>query len=137
MLSAQIARDGVPAAELAAALDAHLARHHGGLDDREAIEERAAIIEYDGGLPRAEAERRAGRVNDCIGCRHWRGETTVPDARQRAAQMVGLRTPHRGNATVGLCGARYRPWRVSNLAGTADYTRWHFIGQCAGQQRAT
>ena len=27
--------------------------------DREAFEERAAIFEYDGGLPRAEAERRA------------------------------------------------------------------------------
>ncbi|WP_434632961.1 hypothetical protein [Chromobacterium sp. CV08] len=134
LLRAQISRDGVPPAELAAALDAHLARHHAGVDaddDREAVEERAAIIEHDGGLPRAEAERLAGRVNDCMRCRHWSGETTVPDARQRAVQMVGLHTPHRGNAAMGLCGARYRPWRASNLAGTADYIRWHFIGQCA------
>jgi hypothetical protein len=28
-------------------------------DDREQLEERAAIMEYDGKLPRAEAERRA------------------------------------------------------------------------------
>ncbi|WP_146042095.1 hypothetical protein [Chromobacterium sinusclupearum] len=140
MLRAQIERDGVPVAELVAALDAHLERHHSGAsadDDREAIEERAAIMEHDGGLPRAEAERRAKMANDCMTCRHWKGEVTVPDARQRAAQMVGLQTPHRGNATQGMCGARYRPWRISNLASEADYTRWHFIGQCAFQPAHT
>ncbi|MBT2866549.1 hypothetical protein JQK19_04775 [Chromobacterium violaceum] len=136
MLRAQIERDGVPVAELVAALDAHLNRHHAGAtadDDREAIEERAAIMEHDGGLSRAEAEHRAKQANDCMNCRHWKGEATVPDARQRAAQMVGLQTPHRGNATQGMCGARYRPWRISNMASEADYTRWHFIGQCAFQ----
>lgn len=42
-------------------LDADVARAVAGFDegDREAFEERAAIFEYDGGLPRIEAERRA------------------------------------------------------------------------------
>ncbi|MDE1714500.1 hypothetical protein PWG14_18510 (plasmid) [Chromobacterium amazonense] len=136
MLRAQIERDGVPPAMLVSTLDSHLARHHAGVDaddDREAIEERAAIMQHDGGWPRAEAERRASQANDCMSCRHWQGEATVPDARQRVAQMVGLPTPHKGNQSIGICGARYRPWRISNLASEADYTHWHFIGQCACQ----
>lgn len=42
-------------------LDADVAHAVTHLDegDREAFEERAAIFEYDGGLPRREAERRA------------------------------------------------------------------------------
>lgn len=42
-------------------LDPLVAREVALLDesDREAFEERAAIMEYDGGLPRREAERRA------------------------------------------------------------------------------
>lgn len=42
-------------------LDAHVAREVARLDlaEREAFEERAAIMEYDGRLPRREAERRA------------------------------------------------------------------------------
>lgn len=42
-------------------LDPQVAREVTLLDevDREAFEERAAIMEYDGGLPRREAERRA------------------------------------------------------------------------------
>lgn len=42
-------------------LDPLVARAVAQLDeaDREAFEERAAIMEYDGGLPRREAERRA------------------------------------------------------------------------------
>lgn len=42
-------------------LDPLVARAVAVLDeaDREAFEERAAIMEYDGGLPRREAERRA------------------------------------------------------------------------------
>lgn len=42
-------------------LDPQVAREVARLDesDREAFEERAAIMEYDGGLPRREAERRA------------------------------------------------------------------------------
>lgn len=42
-------------------LDPLVARAVAILDeaDREAFEERAAIMEYDGGLPRREAERRA------------------------------------------------------------------------------
>jgi hypothetical protein len=35
------------------------ARAHGSDDDREAFEERAAIMEFDGGMTRAEAERAA------------------------------------------------------------------------------
>ncbi|MTD33442.1 hypothetical protein [Paludibacterium denitrificans] len=66
ILRRQIDRDHVPVPELVATLDAHLARHHTPPDpehDREAFEERAAILEYDGGLPRAEAERLAGQVH--------------------------------------------------------------------------
>jgi hypothetical protein len=42
-------------------LDADVAHAVAHFDegDREAFEERAAIFEYDGGLPRREAERRA------------------------------------------------------------------------------
>lgn len=39
-------------------------------DRLEAYEERAAIMEYDGGLSRQDAERKAGT---CYYCRHWRG----------------------------------------------------------------
>ncbi|POZ63895.1 hypothetical protein [Chromobacterium alticapitis] len=138
VLSRQLARDGVPAAELAAALDAHLAIHASAhAADHEAFEERAAILEFDGGLPRAEAELKAARRNDCQGCRHWRGEATLPDARQRAAMLVGLAPARLGNATVGVCAARYRPWRASNIAGEADYLRWHYIGECSREPAAT
>ncbi len=140
MLRAQIERDGVPVAELVATLDAHLARHHAGVeadDDREAIEERAAIMEHDGGLVRAEAERRAGQVNDCMRCRHWKGEATIPNSRQHALQLVNPGHSYRGNTIMGACAKRYRPWRVSNLASEANYLRWHFIGQCAYQLART
>lgn len=128
--------EGVPAAELIAALDAHLYVHHrkhAYADDVEAFEERAAILEFDAHLPRSQAERLAAKHNDCANCRHWRGEATIPDARQRAAMLVGLPAPRLGNATVGVCAAGYRPWRVSNLADSADYLRWHFIGECAAK----
>lgn len=39
----------------------HLSPCHLTLAEREAYEERAAIMEYDGGLPRADAEREAMR----------------------------------------------------------------------------
>ncbi len=135
-LGRQLHKDGVPAAELIAALDAHLYVHHpeqAHPDDVEAFEERAAILEFDAHLPRAQAERLAAKHNNCASCRHWRGEATIPDARQRAAMLVGLPAPRLGNATVGVCAAGYRPWRVSNLADSADYLRWHFIGECAAK----
>lgn len=133
-LGRQLHADGVPAAELVAALDAHLYVHHpehANADDAEAFEERAAILEFDASLPRAEAERLAAKHNDCASCRHWHGEATIPDARQRAAMLVGLPAPRLNNATLGVCRARYRPWRISNLPGCADYLRWHYIGECA------
>ena len=37
---------------------------HGSDDDREAFEERAAIMEFDGGMTRAEAERAAASCNE-------------------------------------------------------------------------
>ncbi|UTH76349.1 hypothetical protein [Chromobacterium sp. IIBBL 290-4] len=134
MLGRQLNDDGVATADLIAALDAHLYTHHpehAHADDVEAFEERAAILEYDAGLPRAQAERLAAKHNDCASCRHWRGEATLPDARQRAAMLVGLAPAKLGNATVGICLKRYRPWRMSNIAGEAAYLRWHFIGECA------
>lgn len=36
-------------------------------DDREAFEERAAILEFDAGLPRDEAERRARELTHYLG----------------------------------------------------------------------
>ncbi len=52
---------------------------HGSDDDREAFEERAAIMEFDGGLSRAEAERHAVRPHTVAPApptagRPWRGE---------------------------------------------------------------
>ncbi|QEL56868.1 hypothetical protein [Chromobacterium paludis] len=133
-LGRQLHEDGVPAAELVAALDAHLYVHHpehAHPDDVEAFEEPAAILEFDAHLPRPPAERLAAKHNNCASCRHWHGEATIPDARQRAAMLAGLPTPRLGNATVGVCAAGYRPWRVSNLVDCADYLRWHYIGECA------
>ena len=39
----------------------------GAEDDREAFEERAAILEFDAGLPREEAERRARELTHYLG----------------------------------------------------------------------
>lgn len=44
------------------AADDSLARHAAPLPNLEAFEERAAIIEYDGGVSRAEAERQAAQA---------------------------------------------------------------------------
>lgn len=138
MLHRQIERDGVPVRELVALLDAHLARHHGTIDDTsddgEAIEERAAIMEHDGGLPRGEAEQLAGQVNDCMTCRHWLGVQTFAEPRFRALAAAGVEARPK-SMVMGTCRLRNRPWRCSNIAGSPDYFRWHFIGQCGRQER--
>ena len=105
---------------------AHLARWH---DTREAIEERAAIMEYDGGLPRAEAERLAGQVNDCMTCRYWQGVQTYPDPRYKVMSSVGIDSKPK-SLLMGACAKHQRPWRVSNIPGDGDYNRWQFVGQC-------
>ena len=51
---------------------AHIDRWH---NVHEAIEERAAIMAYDGGVPRKQAEQLAATENQCLACRHWRGDS--------------------------------------------------------------
>lgn len=138
LLRRQIDRDRVPVPELVATLDAHLARHHGPTDpehDREAFEERAAILEYDGGRPRAEAERLAGQVNECQTCRHWSGVQSFGDARTMALSRAGLEAKPKA-VIHGTCHQHYRPWRVSNVASHDDHYRWHFIGPCGWVEKA-
>jgi len=63
-----------------------------GIDDRrELAEERAAIIEFEGGLPRAAAERLAGFVR-CVDCDHWRpsGVQQHGDCAAHAGGTAGL-----------------------------------------------
>lgn len=63
-----------------------------GVDDlRELAEERAAIMEFEGGLPRAAAERLAGFVR-CVDCDHWRpsGVQQHGDCAAHAAGAAGL-----------------------------------------------
>jgi len=31
---------------------------------------------------------------------------------------------------MGACARHQRPWRVSNVPGDANYSRWHLVGQC-------
>ncbi|WP_144373374.1 hypothetical protein [Vogesella urethralis] len=114
---------------------AHIDRWH---NVREAIEERAAIMEYDGGVPRKQAEQLAAADNQCLACRHWRGELTTTDDRTMALSLVGVKQAPRASRTMGICAKRYKPWRVSNIPGDADYSRWHIVGHCgweAGQGR--
>lgn len=114
---------------------AHIDRWH---NVREAIEERAAIMEYDGGVPRTLAEQLAATDNQCLTCHHWRGELTTTDDRTMALSLVGVKQAPRASRTMGICAKRYKPWRVSNIPGDADYSRWHIVGHCgweAGQGR--
>lgn len=132
ILRRQVEQDGTPVRGLVAGLDAHLAKHHAGMvgnDDREAIEERAAIMEYDGGLLRAEAERLASQVNDCMSCRYWQGVQSYPSQRHKALRGSGPSHEPR-SLLMGACAKHQRPWRVSNVPGDANYSRWHLIGQC-------
>lgn len=102
---------------------------------REAIEERAAIMEYDGGHERQQAESLAATDNQCLSCRHWQGEHTAPDDRAMALSLVGVKQTPRASKTLGICGKRYKPWRVSNIPGHAQYGQWHYIGQCNRQDK--
>ncbi len=134
ILRRQIEQDGTPVRELVACLDAHLAKHHAGVagdDDREAFEERAAIMQHDGGLSRADAEEQAGKVNECLTCLHWRGETTIPSGKQQVLSLVNPASSFRQNKVIGACKAKYRPWRSSSDPAQSQYLQWVFIGQCA------
>ena len=46
---------------------------------REAFEERAAIMEFDGGLNRKAAERNALTIVYCRSCEHWTPDTINPN----------------------------------------------------------
>lgn len=134
ILRRQIEQDGTPVHELVACLDAHLAKHHAGVagdDDREAFEERAAIMQHDGGLSHADAEEQAGKVNECLTCLHWRGEATIPSGRQQVLSLVNPASTFRQNKVIGACEAKYRPWRTSSDPAQSQYLQWVFIGQCA------
>ncbi len=132
ILRRQLEQDGTPVRGLVACLDTHLAKHHAGMvgnDDREAIEERAAIMECDGGLLRAEAERLASQVNDCMTCRYWQGVQSYPSPRHKALRGSGPSHEPR-SLLMGACAKHQRPWQVSNVPGDANYSRWHLVGQC-------
>ena len=132
ILRRQVEQDGTPVCELVACLDTHLAKHYAGVaggDTREAIEERTAIMEYDGGLPQAEAERLASQVNDCMTCRYWQGVQPYPNPRHKVPSGPGPGHEPR-SLLVGACAKHQRPWRVSNVPGDANYSRWHLVGQC-------
>lgn len=132
ILRRQLEQDGTPVRGLVACLDTHLAKHHAGMvgnDTREAIEERTAIMEYDGGLPQAEAERLASQVNDCMTCRYWQGVQPYPNPRHKVLSGPGPGHEPR-SLLVGACAKHQRPWRVSNVPGDANYSRWHLVGQC-------
>lgn len=129
IIGRQLACGECDAATIRTGWRAHLTRWH---DTREAIEERAAIMEYDGGLPRAEAERLAGQVNDCMTCRYWQGVQTYPDPRYKVMSSVGIESKPK-SLLMGACAKHQRPWRVSNIPGDADYNRWHLVGQCGYQ----
>lgn len=126
IIGRQLASGECDAATIRTSYRAHIARWH---DTREAIEERAAIMEYDGGLPRAEAERLAGQVNDCMTCRYWQGVQTYHDPRYKALTSAGVVAKPK-SLLMGACAKHQRPWRVSNIPGDADYNRWHLVGQC-------
>lgn len=126
IIGRQLASGECDAATIRTGYRAYLARWH---DTREAIEERAAIMEYDGGLSRAEAERLAGQVNDCMSCRYWQGVQTYSDPRYKVMSSVGIASKHK-SLLMGACAKHQRPWRVSDIPGDADYNRWHLVGQC-------
>jgi len=105
------------------------ARHATDSDDREVIEERVAIMEYDGGLSRDEAEHRASVANECTGCMFWKGAQSVATGRYTALSAAGVDAKPKSH-TIGMCARYNKPWRVSNIASDPDYQRWHFIGQC-------
>lgn len=127
IIGRQLASGECDAATIRTGYRAHILRWH---DTREAIEERAAIMEYDGGLSRAEAERLAGQANDCMSCRYWQGVQTYPDPRYKVMSSVGIASKPK-SLLMGACAKHQRPWRVSNIPGDADYKCWQLVGQCA------
>lgn len=134
ILRGQIERDGVPTRERVETLDALLARQHTGEDeddtsDAEAFEERASIMEYDGGLSREEAEQRSAEVNDCMSCRHWKGVMTYAEPRFKTPAAAGVAAKPK-SMIMGTCARHNRPWRVSNIPSQTDYFCWHFLGEC-------
>ncbi len=123
----QLARGEFDAATLAAGWQVHLDNWH---NRQEAIEERIAIMHYDGGLPLAEAEQLAAQENRCQHCRHWQGDQTVTDAHTSAMAKIGVARIPTASKTLGLCQLKFKPWRISNIPGNSLYRQWHFIGQC-------
>lgn len=75
------------------------------LEAAEAAEERAGIMEFDGGLSRAEAERRAGIVwRLCTACRHDLPATTCARDRDRSDRAnPRLCALFEANADPALC----------------------------------
>ncbi|WP_157222120.1 hypothetical protein [Chromobacterium haemolyticum] len=128
-LRRQLDLDRVPVAELVSCLDAHLTRHHTHPADREAFEERAAIMEHDGGLPRARAETLAAQEGNCMNCAHWLGVQAYSENRYQALTAAGLPGKPR-SVVMGQCRHHHRPWRVSNLPSDPGYQHWHFLGIC-------
>lgn len=127
IIGRQLVSGECDAATIRTGYRAHIVRWH---DTREAIEERAAIMEYDGGLPRAEAERLAVQLNDCMTCRYWQGVLAYPDPRYKVMSSVGIEAKPK-SLLMGACAKHQRPWRVSNIPGDSDYKRWQLVGKCS------
>ena len=127
IIGRQLASGEYDAATIRTGWRALLTRWH---DTREAIEERAAIMEYDGGLPRVEAERLAVQLNDCMTCRYWQGVQAYPDPRYKVMSSVGIEAKPK-SLLMGACAKHQRPWRVSNIPGDSDFKRWQLVGKCS------
>lgn len=131
ILTRQLASGTMSAESIAEGWQAHLDRWH---DTSEAIAERAAIMEYDGGLSRQQAQTLAATENDCDSCQHWQGVLPCHEQRNAARTVAGLSDKPR-SAIMGSCAKCHRPWRVSNVAGSAAYGRWHFLGRCSHEAK--
>jgi hypothetical protein len=99
-------------------------------DRRELAEERAAIHEFEAGLPRPEAERLAGFVR-CADCDHWRPS---------GVQQHGDCAAHAGG-TAGLWGTDARgcaSYLAADLAAAvrAMGRRWGYAADELAEARA-
>lgn len=89
------------------------------LDDlAEQLTERAAILEYDGGLDRVDADVAAVRIVQCSTCKHW-----TPDSI--------------GDGGIGTCatGADSRSWSSFDFRPISAWP--HAPRHCGGWQAAT
>ena len=114
IIARQLACGEFDAATIARGWQAHLARWHTPPGD---------------GSPVAASTPATLPDNDCMSCRYWLGVLPYHEQRNTARQAAGLDDKPR-SAVMGCCAKHHRPWRVSNVAGSAAYGCWHFLGHC-------